>query len=189
MFCSDWWFLTNDLGELVSNKLPDAVTHCRRAKISCAVFFKTSLPWKIDLFSHSIGKHCLQVGTIFFPTKVHYCSFDILKSELWVCMFPTGFWVILPVVYRVFPSFSSCFSFWCYFYWCHWCTTVLCCSSAQKIGKLIFYAVSCLFRHFAWFITSQLHCHWFSSPFHWLPVVRCLAYKSLKSHLCTSVTR
>jgi hypothetical protein len=73
MFYSDiWWFLTNDLGVLVSNKsLVDAVTHCRIAKISCIVFFKTtSLPRTIYLFSRSIGRR-LQVGTIFFPPPQH----------------------------------------------------------------------------------------------------------------------
>jgi len=84
MFCCDsWWFLTNDLGELVSNKLlVDAVIHCREAKISCTVFFKTT---------SSQGKFICYWKALFaswnnflFNIKVHYYSFDIFK-KLDVC--------------------------------------------------------------------------------------------------------
>ena len=190
MFCCEsWWFLTNILGELVSNKLlVDAVIHCRGAKISCAVFFKTTSSQGKFICSHIV----LEGGVC----KLEQLSFQH-KSPLLFFWYTQIKIVGDYISYRFLSCLTSCrgilsvlsyFSFWCYFYWCFCCTMVLCCSSAQKIGKLIFSAVSCLFRHFAWFIAFWLHCKWFSSPFHWLPVVRCSAYKSLKLHLCTSVT-
>jgi hypothetical protein len=138
MFFSDkWLFLTNDLGELVSNKLlVDAVTHCRIANISCAVIFKTTSEENLFVLTWYWKVLFASWNNFLFNIKVHYCSFHALKSKLWVIMFPTGFCVvILPVVCRGIPSFM------------HHSTSLFICTKNRKINflhRLLFIQAFCM---------------------------------------------
>ena len=158
MFCSDnWWFLMNNLGELVSNKLlVDAVTHCSGAKISCTVFFKTTTSQGKFICSHVVSD-----GVV---CKLEQFSFQH-KSPLLFFWYTQIKIVGDYVSYRFLSCHPSCgmqrgpFNCILLFLLMLFLLMPLMHNRAllficTKIGKLIFSAVSCLFRHFAWFITS-----------------------------------